>query len=200
MARLSHVLIPERESGSRTGHHPKDGPSAMARRQAAADQPSVGARMGAWLEAELSKTQEHRTNPSGRCPDSNPRRRRTKAVSSPLDHRCLFSKWGRWDLNQPPTTYQIAVLPLQHRTMVSRDGRTRTDDTVLPRPPRRGGARRDSRFPTSRQSERPDLNRRSRGPRPRAIPSFATFWLSAARTTLRAVPGVEPNLLGLKDR
>ena len=34
---------------------------------------------------------------------------------------------------------------------------------------------RDSRFPTSRQSERSDLNRRSRGPRPRAIPGFATF-------------------------
>jgi hypothetical protein len=187
MARLSHVLIPERESGSRTGHHPKDGPSAMARRQAAATSWALG-----W------KPNCQRPKSTGR--DSNPRRRRTKAVSSPLDHRCLFSKWGRWDLNQPPTTYQIAVLPLQHRTMVSRDGRTRTDDTVLPRPPRRGGARRDSRFPTSRQSERPDLNRRSRGPRPRAIPSFATFWLSAARTTLRAVPGVEPNLLGLKDR
>ena len=39
--------------------------------------------MGAWLEAELSKIKS-----TGR--DSNPRRRITKAESSPLDDQCLF--------------------------------------------------------------------------------------------------------------
>ena len=62
--------------------------------------------------------------------------------------------------NRPSTTLLLRS---------SRDGRTRTDDTVLPRPTLRVGARWDSRFPTSRQSERQDLNLRSRGPRPRAI-------------------------------
>jgi hypothetical protein len=69
-------------SGSRTGHHPKDGPSAMARRQAAATSWALG-----W------KPNCQRPKSTGR--DSNPRRRITKAVSSPLDHRCLFSKWDR---------------------------------------------------------------------------------------------------------
>jgi hypothetical protein len=70
-------------SGSRTRT------SAMARRQAAAT---------SWARsrhAELSKIKS-----TGR--ESNPRRRVTSAVSSPLDDQCLLFKWGRWESNPHP--------------------------------------------------------------------------------------------------
>ena len=44
------------------------------------------------------------------------------------------------------------------------------------------------------QSERSESNRRSLGPQPSAIPGFATFCFLMTRV------GVEPNLIGLKDR
>jgi hypothetical protein len=48
--------------------------------------------------------------------------------------------------------------------------------------------------PPDFQSERSESNRRSLGPQPSAIPSFATFCFLVTRV------GVEPNLIGLKDR
>jgi hypothetical protein len=108
--------------------------------------------MGAWLEAELSKTQEHRTNASRRCPDSNPRRRITKAVSLPLDDQCLSvgpvgieptssglrnrritmsatvpSQSARWESNPRPASYKDAALTTELRaSSTSRAGGNRT--------------------------------------------------------------------------
>jgi hypothetical protein len=48
--------------------------------------------MGALWCAELSMNKS-----TGR--DSNPRRRITGAVSSPLDDQCLLFKWGWWESN-----------------------------------------------------------------------------------------------------
>ena len=84
--------------------------------------------MGAWLEARLSKIES-----TGR--DSNPRRRITGAVSSPLDDQCLSvgpvgieptssglrdrcitlsatvpNQSARWELNPRPASYKDAAL------------------------------------------------------------------------------------------
>ncbi len=69
--RLPHVLKLRAPSGSRTHA------SATARQQATATSWALG-----W------KPNCQRSKSTGR--DSNPRRRITKAVSSPLDHRCVF--------------------------------------------------------------------------------------------------------------
>ena len=103
--------------------------------------------MGAWLEAELSKIKS-----TGR--DSNPRRRITGAVSSPLDDQCLLLSVGpvgieptssglrdrcitlsatvpsiqsaRWESNPRPASYKDAALTAELRASASRAGGNRT--------------------------------------------------------------------------
>jgi hypothetical protein len=88
-SRLSHVLIPERPAGVEPG---------TIRRMVLP--PWQGGRLplhhGRLVGHQVVK--DHQS--TGR--DSNPRRRITKAVSSPLDHRCLLFKWDWRDLNPHP--------------------------------------------------------------------------------------------------
>ena len=77
------------------------------------------------------------------------------------------------ECGQPALDYHVST-SLSHPS--SRDGRTRTCVSVLPRPPCTCPVGSPLPYiPLCFQSERPDLNRRSPGPRPGAIPAFATF-------------------------
>jgi hypothetical protein len=110
--------------------------------------------MGARLEAELSKIKS-----TGR--DSNPRRRITGAVSSPLDDQCVCSvglvgieptssglrdrcitlsatipfQSARWELNPRPASYKDAALTAELRASASRAGGIRTHAMRIKSPP-----------------------------------------------------------------
>ena len=108
----------------------------MARRQAAADQPSVGARMGAWLEAELSKTQEHREGlePSSPLYESGvfaarspvlvfqvgpeglePSPARLRAGDAAANTSVPSIESAQWESNPRPASYKDAALTTELR-------------------------------------------------------------------------------------
>lgn len=84
---------------------------------------------------------------------------------------------------------RIRTMCFRYTTKRSRDGRT---ETTVPWSQTTWGAA--PLHPESHQSERLDLNQRSSGPQPGAIPSFATL----CRHRVARV-GFEPNLTSLKD-
>ena len=134
-ARLSHVLNPERPAGVEPALPPWQGGRLPLHH-------------GRLVGNQVVKDRES----TGR--DSNPRRRITKAVSSPLDHRCLLLSVGlvgieptssglrdrcialsatipvqsaRWESNPRPASYKDAALTTELRaSSASRAGGNRT--------------------------------------------------------------------------
>jgi hypothetical protein len=122
------------------------------------------------------------------------RMRLSRSVCRIVCSPCLW-EWSGVESNQPPATYQIAMLPLQHRTscrvgMVgvepTRSCSQNTRAAVTPHPV------------VSSQSERPDSNRRSPGPRPGGVAALLRSGFSSSsgsRTPASGLKGRHPQPL-----
>ncbi len=95
-ARLSHVL--KSQSAQRESNRAPPGRVVLP--------PWQGSRLplhhGRLLCCQIVKDRKSTGPPSGRCPDSNPRRRITRAESSPLDDQCFQFQVGPLGLEPRP--------------------------------------------------------------------------------------------------